>query len=76
MVVRNLMMLMRRRRMNFMIIFMVEETMVKKEWLCPIKCVKNNSNDFISNINESVDVTLATDDDKQLKAHNKSFTNQ
>ena len=37
---------------------------------------KNESNDFISNIKETVDVTLATDDDKQLEAYNKSFTNQ
>jgi hypothetical protein len=33
-------------------------------------------NDFISNIKETVDVTLAADDDRQLEAHNKSFTNQ
>ena len=33
-------------------------------------------NDFISNIKETVDVTLATDDDKQLEGHKKSFTNQ
>ena len=33
---------------------------------------KNDSNNFISNIKETVDVTLATDDE----AHNKSFTNQ
>ena len=32
---------------------------------------RNNSKDFISNIKETVDVTLATDDDKQLEAHNK-----
>ena len=37
---------------------------------------ENDSKDFISDIKVSVDVTLATDDDKQLKAHNKSFTNQ
>ena len=49
--------------------FMVNETMVKKEGLCPMKCC-------ISNIKETVDVTLATDDDRQLEAHNKSFTNQ
>jgi hypothetical protein len=32
---------------------------------------RNNSKDFISNIKETVDVTLATDDDRQLEAHNK-----
>jgi hypothetical protein len=37
---------------------------------------RNNSKDFISNIKETVDVTLATDDDRQLEAHNKWFTNQ
>ena len=37
---------------------------------------ENKSKDFISDIKVSVDVTLATDDNKQLKAHNKSFTNQ
>ena len=50
--------------------FMVEETIVKKEWLCSMKCLKN-----VSNIKETADVTLATDDDKQLEAHKKSFTN-
>ena len=30
---------------------------------------------FVSNIKETADVTLATDDDKQLEAHKKSFTN-
>jgi hypothetical protein len=32
---------------------------------------RNNSKDFIRNIKETVDVTLATDDDRQLEAHNK-----
>ena len=31
---------------------------------------ENESKDFISNTKDTVDVTLATDDDKQLKAHN------
>ena len=55
--------------------FMVEETMETREWLCPIQCLKNGSNNFISNIKESVDITFATDDDKQLEAHNKTMTN-
>ena len=42
----------------------------------PNEVFKNNSNDFIRNIKETVDVTLATDDDRQLEAHDKSFTNQ
>ena len=42
----------------------------------PNEVFKNDSNDFISNIKETVDVTLATDDDRQLEAHNKSFANQ
>ena len=53
------------------------ENMVKKEWLVmPNEVCKDDSNNFISNIKESVDVTLATDDYKQLEGHNKSFTNQ
>ena len=39
----------------------------------PNEVFKNNSNDFISNVKETIDVTLATDDDKQLEAHNKDF---
>ena len=39
----------------------------------PNEVFKNDSNDFISNIKETVDVTLATDDNKQLEAHNKDF---
>jgi YbbR domain-containing protein len=39
----------------------------------PKEVFKNNSNNFISNIKETVDVTLATDDDRQLEAHIKSF---
>ena len=42
----------------------------------PKEVFENVSKDFISNIKYTVDVTLATDDDKQLKAHNKSCTNQ
>jgi hypothetical protein len=37
----------------------------------PNEVFKNNSNDFIRNIKETVDVTLATDDDRQLEANNK-----
>jgi YbbR domain-containing protein len=32
----------------------------------PNEVFKNNANDFISNIKETVDVTLATDNDVQL----------
>ena len=42
----------------------------------PNEVFKNDSNDFICNIKETFDVTLATNDDKQLEAHNKSYTNQ
>ena len=31
--------------------------------------IENNSKDFISNMKDTVDVTLVTDDDKQIKAH-------
>jgi hypothetical protein len=41
----------------------------------PREVFENDSKDFISDIKVSVDVTLATDDDKRLKAHNKEFTN-
>ena len=41
----------------------------------PNEVFKNQSNNFISNIKESVDITFATDDDKQLEAHNKTMTN-
>ena len=34
---------------------------------------ENDSNNFISNIKETIDVTLATDDDKQIEAHNNEF---
>ena len=34
---------------------------------------ENDSNDFISNIKKTVDVTLVTNDDKQLESHNKDF---
>ena len=36
----------------------------------PKEVFENDSKDFISNTKDNVDVTLATDDDKQLKAHN------
>ena len=42
----------------------------------PNEVFKNDSNEVISNIKESVDVTFETDDDKQLEVHNKSLTNQ
>ena len=34
---------------------------------------EKDSNDVISNTKETVVVTLATDDEKQLEAHNKDF---
>ena len=37
---------------------------------------KKDSGDFITNMKESVDVTFSNDDDKQLKAHNKSVRYQ
>jgi hypothetical protein len=37
----------------------------------PKEVFKNDSKDFISDIKGAVDVTFATNDDKQLKAHNK-----
>ena len=39
----------------------------------PKDVFENDSKDFISNIKDTVDVTLATDDNKQLEAHNKDF---
>jgi hypothetical protein len=48
----------------------------KEGMFMPNEVFKNDSNDFISNIKETVDVTLATDYDRQLEAHNYSFTNQ
>ena len=36
----------------------------------PKEVFENDPKDFISNTKDTVDVTLATDDDKQLKAHN------
>ena len=42
----------------------------------PNEVFRNDSNEFISNIKETVDATLATDDDRQIEAHNKLFTNQ
>jgi hypothetical protein len=49
---------------------------VKEGIVMPKEVFENNSKDFISNIKDTVDLTLATDEDEQLKAHNKSFTNQ
>ena len=34
---------------------------------------ENDSNDFTSNLNEIVDVSLSNDDNKQLESHNKDF---
>ena len=42
----------------------------------PNEVFKKDSSDFITNMKESVDVTFANDDDKQLKAHNKSVRYQ
>jgi hypothetical protein len=42
----------------------------------PNEVFKNNFIDFIINIKKTVDVTLETDDDRQLEAHDKSFKNQ
>ena len=42
----------------------------------PKEVFENGSKDLISDIKDTVDVTLVTDDHKQLKAQNKSFTNQ
>ena len=36
---------------------------------------ENDPKDFISDIKDNVNVTLATDDEKQLKARNKLFIN-
>ena len=36
----------------------------------PKESFENDSKDFISNTKDTVDVTLATDDDKQLKTRN------
>jgi hypothetical protein len=47
----------------------------KEGIVMPREVFENDSKDFISDIKVSVDVTLATDDDKRLKAHNKEFTN-
>ena len=52
-----------------------QENHGREGMVLPIKLFKNNSNDSISNIKETVIVTLATDDDKQLEANRKSFTN-
>ena len=34
---------------------------------------ENNSNDYTSNLNEIVDATWSTDDNKQIESHNKDF---
>ena len=39
----------------------------------PKEVFENDSKDYISNIKDIFDVTLETDDDRQLKADNKSF---
>ena len=52
-----------------------QENHGREGMVMPNEVFKNPSNDFISNIKESVDVTFATDDDKQLEAHNKTVTN-
>ena len=36
----------------------------------PKEVFENDSKDLISNTKDTVDITLATDDDKQLKAQN------
>ena len=48
----------------------------KEGIVMPKEVFENDCKDFISNIKDTVDVTLATDHGKQLKAHNRSFTNQ
>ena len=52
-----------------------QENHGREGMVMPNEVFKNPSNDFTSNIKESVDVTFATDDDKQLEAHNKTVTN-
>ena len=42
----------------------------------PKEVFENDSKDFIIDIEETVEDTQATDDDKQLEAHNKLFRNQ
>ena len=48
----------------------------KEGMVMPNEVFKNVSFIFISNIKESVDVTFATDEDKQLESHNKALRNQ
>ena len=55
--------------------FMVNETMVKKEGFCPMKCLKRLQR-LYQHRKETVDVTFATDDDRQLEAHNKTVSVQ
>ena len=43
----------------------------KEGMVMPNEVFKNDPNDFISYIKESVDVTFASDDHKQIEAHNK-----
>ena len=45
----------------------------KEDTVMPNEVFKTHSNEFSSNITESVDVTLASDDDKQIEVHNKSI---
>ena len=42
----------------------------KEGIVMPKDVFENNSKDFITITKDTVDVTLATDDDKQLTAHN------
>ena len=52
-----------------------QENHGRKGMVMPNEVFKNQFNNFISDIKESVDITFATDDDKQLEAHNKTMTN-
>ena len=52
-----------------------QENHGREGMVMPNEVFKNPSNNFISNIKEYVDVTFATDDAKQLEAHNKTVTN-
>ena len=55
---------------------LLQLSVVKKGLLCWMKCFKNDSKDFISNIKETVGVTLATDYNKRLKTNKKSLPYQ
>jgi hypothetical protein len=45
----------------------------KELTVMPKEVFENDSKDFINNTKDTADVTLATDDDKQLKEHNIIF---